>query len=87
MISLRFVVLAILVAAAFAGCLTYFVMPLAQLDTERSGGVSRRVPDVRAEAEANDMLLAMQYPHWLIGVTMKIKLLRASKTVNADAAG
>jgi hypothetical protein len=34
MIRLRFAVLAILVAAAFAGCLTYFVMPLAQLDTD-----------------------------------------------------
>jgi hypothetical protein len=34
MIRLRFAVLAILVSAAFAGCLTYFVMPLAQLDTD-----------------------------------------------------
>jgi hypothetical protein len=35
MIRLRFAVLAILTAAAFAGCLTYFVMPLAQLDTDQ----------------------------------------------------
>jgi hypothetical protein len=34
MIRLRFVVLAILTAGIFAGCLTYFVMPLAQLDTD-----------------------------------------------------
>jgi hypothetical protein len=35
MIRLRFVVLAILVAAAFAGCLTYFVMPLTRVDTDQ----------------------------------------------------
>jgi hypothetical protein len=34
MIRLRFAVSAILTAAAFAGCLTYFVMPLAQLDSD-----------------------------------------------------
>jgi hypothetical protein len=35
MIRLRFAVLATLVAAAFAGCLTYFVMPLARVDTDQ----------------------------------------------------
>ena len=35
MIRLRLAALAILVAAAFAGCLTYFVTPLAQLDTDQ----------------------------------------------------
>jgi hypothetical protein len=34
MIRLQLAVLAIVVAAAFAGCLTYFVMPLARLDTD-----------------------------------------------------
>ena len=35
MIRLRFAVFATLVAAAFAGCLTYFVMPLAPVDTDQ----------------------------------------------------
>jgi hypothetical protein len=35
MIRLRFAVLATLVAAAFAGCLTYFVMPLARVDIDQ----------------------------------------------------
>jgi hypothetical protein len=34
MIRLRLAVLAVLVAAAFAGCLTYFVIPLARVDTD-----------------------------------------------------
>ena len=35
MIRLRFAVLATLVVAAFAGCLTYFVMPLARVDPDQ----------------------------------------------------
>ena len=35
MIRLRFAVLATLVAAAFAGCFTYFVIPLARVDTDQ----------------------------------------------------
>ncbi|MDR3489339.1 MAG: hypothetical protein P4M05_31140 [Bradyrhizobium sp.] len=35
MISLRLAVLAALVAAAFAGCLTYFVTPLARVDADQ----------------------------------------------------
>jgi hypothetical protein len=34
MIRLRLAVLAVLAAAAFAGCLTYFVIPLARVDTD-----------------------------------------------------
>ena len=49
MIRLRFAVLAILAAAAFAGCLTYFVMPLAQLDTDHRLQVS--VPTFAARTE------------------------------------
>jgi hypothetical protein len=37
MIRLRFAVLATLVAAAFAGSLTYFVMPLARVDADQRG--------------------------------------------------
>src|ERR1700678_4592074 len=33
-IRLRLAVLAVLAAAAFAGCLTYFVIPLARVDTD-----------------------------------------------------
>ena len=35
MISLRLAVLATLVAASFAGCLAFFVFPIAQVDTDR----------------------------------------------------
>jgi hypothetical protein len=35
MIRLRFVVLAAPVAAAFAGCFTYFVIPLARVDADQ----------------------------------------------------
>jgi hypothetical protein len=35
MISLRLAVLAVLIAAAFAGCLTYFVTPSARVDADR----------------------------------------------------
>jgi hypothetical protein len=35
MIRWRLIVLAALVAAAFAGCLTFFVAPLARIDTNR----------------------------------------------------
>jgi hypothetical protein len=49
MIRLRFAVLAILAAAAFAGCLTYFVMPLAQLDTDHR--LQASVPTFTARTE------------------------------------
>jgi hypothetical protein len=49
MIRLRFAVLAILAAAAFAGCLTYFVMPLAQLDTDHR--LQTSVPTFAARTE------------------------------------
>jgi hypothetical protein len=49
MIRLRFAVLAILVAPAFAGCLTYFVMPLAQLDTDHR--LQASVPTFAARTE------------------------------------
>ena len=35
MIRLRLVILAVLVAASFAACLTYFVIPLALVDTDQ----------------------------------------------------
>jgi hypothetical protein len=35
MIRLRFAVLAILVAAALAGCFTFFVVPLARIDADQ----------------------------------------------------
>jgi hypothetical protein len=49
MIRLRFAVLAILAAATFAGCLTYFVMPLAQLDTDHR--LQASVPTFAARTE------------------------------------
>jgi hypothetical protein len=49
MIRLRFVVLAILTAGIFAGCLTYFVMPLAQLDTDHR--LQASVPTFAARTE------------------------------------
>jgi hypothetical protein len=49
MIRLRLAVLAILTAAAFAGCLTYFVMPLAQLDTDHR--LQASVPTFTARTE------------------------------------
>jgi hypothetical protein len=49
MIRLRFAVLAILAAAALAGCLTYFVMPLAQLDTDHR--LQASVPTFAARTE------------------------------------
>jgi hypothetical protein len=65
MIRLRFAVLATLVAAAFAGCFTYFVIPLARVDTDErlpattptlTGRIEPLAPDIRqhlaAEQEA-----------------------------------
>jgi hypothetical protein len=54
MIRLRFAVLAILAAAAFAGCLTYFVMPLAQLDTDHRLQASVPTFTARTEPVARD---------------------------------
>jgi hypothetical protein len=50
MIRLRFAVLAILASAAFAGRLTYFVVPLAQLETDHrlQASVPRTEPVVAA---------------------------------------
>jgi hypothetical protein len=55
MIRLRFAVLAILTAAAFAGCLTYFVMPLAQLDTDHRLQASVPTFAARTESVAQDI--------------------------------
>ena len=46
--------LAILTAAAFAGCLTYFVMPLAQLDTDYRLQSSVPTSAARSEPVARD---------------------------------
>jgi hypothetical protein len=51
---IRLAVLATLVAAAFAGCLTYFVMPLAQLDTDHRLQVSVPTFAARTEPVARD---------------------------------
>jgi hypothetical protein len=58
MIHLRFAVLATLVAAAFAGCLTYFVMPLARVDTEQRLPATTPTLTGRTELSAPTALLA-----------------------------
>ncbi len=55
MIRLRFAVLAFLTAAIFAGCLTYFVMPLAQLDTDHRLQASVPTFAARTEPVARDI--------------------------------
>jgi hypothetical protein len=55
MIRLRFAALAILVAAAFAGCFTYFVMPSARIDTDRRPPVTVPSLTVRTEPLAPDI--------------------------------
>jgi hypothetical protein len=67
MISLRFAALATLVAAAFAGCLTYFVMPLARVDTTQrlpatmptlTGRTEPLVPDIGQHLAAEQQAAA-----------------------------
>ena len=55
MIRLRFAALAILVAAAFAGSFTYFVMPSARVDTYQRPPVTLPSLTVRTEPLAPDI--------------------------------
>jgi hypothetical protein len=55
MIRLRFAALAILVAAAFAACFTYLVMPSARVDTDRRPPVTVPSLTVRTEPLAPDI--------------------------------
>jgi hypothetical protein len=55
MIRLRFAALAILVAAAFAACFTYLVMPSARVDTDRRLPVTVPSLTVRTEPLAPDI--------------------------------
>ena len=49
MIRLRLAVPAVLVAAAFAGCLTYFVVPLTQVDADQR--LPATMPNLTARTE------------------------------------
>jgi hypothetical protein len=55
MIRLRLAVPAVLVAAAFAGCLTYFVVPLAQVDTDQRLPATMPTLTARTEPLAPDI--------------------------------
>jgi hypothetical protein len=55
MIRLRLAVPAVLVAAAFAGCLTYFVVPLTQVDTDQRLPATMPTSTARTEPLAPDI--------------------------------
>jgi hypothetical protein len=55
MIRLRLAVPAVLVAAAFAGCLTYFVVPLMQVDTDQRLPATIPTLTARTEPLASDI--------------------------------
>jgi hypothetical protein len=51
MIRWRLIVLAAFVASAFAGCLTFFVTPLARIDTNRRLPASASMPALTGHSE------------------------------------
>jgi hypothetical protein len=55
MIRLRLAVPAVLVAAAFADCLTYFVVPLTQADTDQRLPATMPTLTARIEPSASDI--------------------------------
>jgi hypothetical protein len=55
MISLRLTVLAALIAAAFAGCLTHFIIPLARVDTDQRLPATVPASTARTEPFARDI--------------------------------
>lgn len=60
MISLRLAVPAVLVAAALAGCFTYFVAPLPQIEADRLSPQSGQslVPDMSTPTKSDQRLSA-----------------------------
>jgi hypothetical protein len=60
MISLRFAVPAVLVAAALAGCFTYFVAPLPQIEADKISLQSRQAlaPDMGTPTKFDQRLSA-----------------------------